>query len=242
MIQISDFPISGGPVSGAMVEPHARALFAPEIALALCDPRAPMGSLLSPERSGTARMVAKRQREFTAGRMAARRAMVALGHAPQPVLPGADRVPIWPDGLVGSLSHCDSLCLCAMGHARDVQSLGVDVEEDTPLPPEMIDTILTPPERKWLNHQRAGDMANLAKLIFSAKETAYKAQYPLSREVLDFESIAILPDLAANTFAATFTRAVGPFASGTVMGGKFTRAHGLILTGLTLWRRGQGGR
>jgi len=102
----------------------------------------------------------------------------------------------------------------------------------------MIDTILTPPERKWLNHQRPGDMARLAKLIFSAKETAYKAQYPLSREVLDFECIAVLPDLAAGTFAATFTRAVGPFASGTVMGGRFARTHGLILTGLTLWRRG----
>jgi 4'-phosphopantetheinyl transferase EntD len=234
MIQISDFPISDGPLAGAMVEPHARTLFAPDIAIALCDPRAPLGGLLTPERSGTQRMVAKRQREFTAGRIAARRAMVALGQAPQPVLPGADRAPIWPDGLVGSLSHCDSLCLCAMAHARDVRALGVDVEEDTPLEPEMIDTILTPPERKWLNHQRPGDMANLAKLMFSAKETAYKAQYPLSREVLNFEAIAVLPDLAKGTFEATFTRAVGPFASGTRMAGKFIRTHGLILTGLTL--------
>jgi len=238
MIPISDFPIFDGPMAGAMVEPYARALFAPDIAIAMCDPRAPLGSLLSPERTGTSRMVAKRQREFTAGRIAARRAMVALGHPAQPVLPGADRAPIWPEGLVGSLSHCDSLCLCAMAHARDVRALGVDVEEDTPLEPEMIDTILTAPERKWLNHQRPGDMAKLAKLLFSAKETAYKAQYPLSREVLDFECIAVLPDLAAGTFAATFTRAVGPFASGTQMAGKFARVHGLILTGLTLRQHG----
>jgi len=240
MIQICDFPISEGPVSGAMVEPIARRLFAPDIAIALCDPRSPLGGLLTPERGGTSRMVAKRQLEFTAGRIAARRAMVALGQPAQPVLPGPDRAPIWPDGLVGSLSHCDSLCLCAMAHARDVQSLGVDVEEDIALEPELIDTILTPPERKWLNHQRAGDMARLAKLLFSAKETAYKAQYPLSREVLDFEAIAVLPDLAAGTFAATFTRAVGPFASGTQVAGRFARAHGLILTGLTLRRQGGG--
>jgi len=83
-------------------------------------------------------------------------------------------------------------------------------------------------------------MARLAKLLFSANETAYKAQYPLSREVRDFEAIAVLPDLAAGTFAATFTRAVGPFASGTQVAGRFARAHGLILTGLTLRRQGGG--
>ncbi|WP_226780961.1 4'-phosphopantetheinyl transferase family protein [Oceaniglobus trochenteri] len=240
MIAISDFSISDGPMSGAMVEPAARGLFADDIAIALCDPRAPMGNLLMPERSGMTRMVAKRQLEFTAGRIAAHRAMAALGQPAQPVMPGPDRAPIWPAGLVGSLSHCDSLCLCAMAHARDVRTLGVDVEEDEPLDPEMIDLICTSPERNWLGAQPGAEQGRLAKLIFSAKETAYKAQYPLSREVLDFQAIAILPDLAGGIFATTFTRAVGPFASGSRMQGRFARSHGLILTGLTLRHPGGG--
>lgn len=235
---ITDLHSQNSPPAGPTVDTIARGLFAQDIAIALVDPRVQLGGLLIPERSGIARMVPKRQREFTAGRVAAQRAMAALGQPAQPVLPGPDRAPIWPEGLVGSLSHCDSLCICAMAHRRDVLSLGVDVEEDTALEAEMIDTILTAPERRWLNHQRAGDMGRLAKLIFSAKETAYKAQYPLTREVLDFESIAVQPDLATGMFAATFTRSAGPFATGTRMEGRFARFAGLILTGLTLRRRG----
>ncbi|WP_240611046.1 4'-phosphopantetheinyl transferase family protein [Oceaniglobus ichthyenteri] len=238
MNAISDFPISDDAISGAMVQPHVRGLFDGDIAVALCDPRAPMGSLLSPERQGMGRMVAKRQLEFTAGRIAAHRAMAALGRPRQPVIPGPDRAPIWPDGLVGSLSHCDSLCVCVMAPTGPVRSLGVDVEEDTALDPEMIETILTPPERAWMARQPEDEAGRLAKLIFSAKETAYKAQYPMTREVLDFGAIAILPDLAQGRFTATFTRAVGPFASGSTLQGRMARAHDLILTGLTLRPQG----
>jgi len=237
MIPMSKIAAHEGPVSGAMVDPHARGLFDADIALALCDPRAPLGGLLSPERAGMGRMVDKRQREFTAGRVAAHRAMAELGYPAQPVLPGADRAPIWPDGLMGSLSHCDSLCICAMGRSRDVQSLGVDVEEDAPLDAELFDAILTPPERNWLNKQPADEMGRLARLLFSAKETAYKAQYPLSRTVLDFESISIELGIETGRYDAIFMHSVGPFATGTRLSGRFVRAQGLILTGITLRRR-----
>ncbi|WP_102110520.1 4'-phosphopantetheinyl transferase family protein [Oceaniglobus roseus] len=211
-----------------------RALFAPDIAVALCDPRQPLGGLLGLESKGLGRMVDTRQREFTAGRFAARRAMAELGVPPQPVLPGQDRAPVWPEGLVGSLSHCHRLCICALGRSPDVRALGVDVEPNTILEAELLETVCTRSECDWLYRQRDETRGFLAKLLFSAKETAYKAQYPLTGAILDYHDIAVLPDLPRGRFWAAFTREVAMFEKGAELEGRFVIEDGLILTAMTL--------
>jgi 4'-phosphopantetheinyl transferase EntD len=53
-----------------------------------------------------ARATEKRRREFTAGRECARAALAGLGLAAVPILRGYRGAPQWPDGVVGSITHC----------------------------------------------------------------------------------------------------------------------------------------
>lgn len=63
------------------------------------------------EAAAVACSVEKRRREFAAVRVCARSAMTALGLPPQSVLPGERGAPRWPDGFVGSMTHCERYAL-----------------------------------------------------------------------------------------------------------------------------------
>ncbi len=73
--------------------------------------------------------------------------------------------------------------------STDYQSYGVDVEPATALEPDLIDVICTPSERAWVADQPNPGIA--AKLIFSAKEAFYKAQYPLTGKVIAFDAVTV---------------------------------------------------
>lgn len=213
-----------------------QALFAPDIAVAVTDPRAPHPAPWRDEAAAIARAGPRRRAEFAAGRAAARRAMQAMGHAPAPVTTGPDRAPVWPTGLVGSLSHCDSLCVAALGPAHGLRAIGVDIEEDIGLPCDLIPTICSLAERAWLSSQPQDQRARLAKLIFCAKECAYKCQYPVSGTLFDFDTLEITPDLDTGQFEATFSRDIAGFGAGTCLSGRFAIAGGVIACGMGLPR------
>ncbi|MFI9284763.1 4'-phosphopantetheinyl transferase [Streptomyces werraensis] len=133
------------------------------------------------------RAVAKRRREFAVVRSCARRAMEKLGVPPQPVLSGEHGAPCWPAGLVGSMTHCDDFYAAALARAADLASLGIDVEMHRPLPDEVLATVSLPAEVNRLRRlsERRPDV-HWDRLLFSAKESVYKAWFPLTREWLDF--------------------------------------------------------
>ncbi len=214
-----------------------RALFNSGVAVAITDPRMTYPPGFAAEIAAMARATPARRREFAAGRAALHRAMADLGHAPRPVLAGADRAPVWPDSVVGSLSHSATTCVAVMGEARALRSLGVDVEEDTALDDDLIPQICTLAERAWLASQPGDRRARLAKLIFSAKECAYKCQYPLTSTGFDFDTLEITPDIDTGQFEATFTRDIGQFVAGHCLHGRFVIRDGLIVTGTMLTHR-----
>lgn len=74
----------------------------------------------------------------------------------------------------------------------------------------------------------------MAKLIFSAKEAAYKAQYPLSGMLFGFEMLELSIDRDACCFTASFQSAQGPFAKGAVLAGSYVHAAGLLVTGVAV--------
>jgi len=222
--------ISGGISLGAA----ARRLFGPEVAVATLDPRFAHGPVWPIERAAIARAVPARQQEFAAGRIAARQAMTRLGQPATAIGQSSDRAPIWPPGLTGSISHCATACIAAVARRADVASLGVDVEPDTPLEDALLGFVCTAGERDWLARQTQGHPGHLAKLIFSAKESAYKCQYPLTRRVIGFERISVKIDLVSGSYDATFTQNTGRFRAGQVLSGRFVRAGGLIVTGMAL--------
>jgi len=179
---------------------------------------------LWPEEEGfVARAVPKRRREFTTGRLLARDLLAKFGVADFPLLAGSDRAPIWPEGLVGSISHTRELCGVVIARRGTVKSVGLDIETAEPLKQELWRLVIRPEERSWLEQRHANERGRLAKLIFSAKECAYKCQYPLTRTWLDFQDAKVTVDLAAKSLVVEFQKEIDP----AKLGGKyfFSGAH-----------------
>lgn len=197
------------------------------IAIAVTDPRDPQPGLMAEEASAVATAIPKRQKEFAAGRAAARKAMQALGGAPQPILKGADRAPIWPQGWQGSISHKNTLCVA--GATQRPMTLGIDVEEAIPLNEGLIATICDPTE---LSGAFLQDHPMLAKRIFCAKEAAYKAQYPVSEMLFGFDHMHVT--FNADTFTATFRKPAAPFAIGDRLQGHQIEVAGHLVSVVTI--------
>jgi 4'-phosphopantetheinyl transferase EntD len=148
--------------------------------------------LFPEEEAFVARAVAKRRREFATVRACARRAMEKLGVPAQAILPGERGAPQWPDGLLGSMTHCDGYCAAALVRAADLASLGIDAEPHAPLPDGVLEAVALPAERERLRRlatalpELRGD-----RLLFSAKESVYKAWFPLTGRWLDFSEADI---------------------------------------------------
>lgn len=202
----------------------ARSLLPEGAGLAAADPRQ-LYPLLPEEALPHA--IPKRLFEYSAGRHAARAALAEMGLLAQALPMQEDRSPLWPQGIVGSISHSGSACLAVAWRGRGI---GLDLEEAADLEPELWSSILTPSEQHWAQGQPQPGLA--AKLIFSAKEAAYKAQYAVSRQLFGFETFEIT--VTGSGFTARFTASIPPFAMGETMTGKWGIASGHILTLVTL--------
>jgi 4'-phosphopantetheinyl transferase EntD len=153
--------------------------------------------LFPEEREHIAQAVAKRRAEFAAVRRCARRALRELGHPPVPILPGEQREPLWPAGVVGSMTHCPGYCAAAVADAQEITALGIDAEEHAPLPGGVLEMISLESERERLAALRTRTGAvHWDRVLFSAKESVYKAWFPLTRRWLGFEQadIDLRPD------------------------------------------------
>lgn len=205
------------PDAPAALRAAARLLLPAEVAVAATDPQSAQPPLLPGE---AVRGIPERQQEFAAGRAAVRLCMAELGLAPLPVPAAPDRAPLWPQGLAGSITHSATACLAAL--TRAPRLIGLDIEPDQPLDPAVHALVLRPEER--------GTPDPL--LVFSAKEAAYKAQYPLTRTLFGFEVMQIRlapPDRVT----AIFRESIGPFAAGSRLEGRYARVGGHLLTVVT---------
>jgi 4'-phosphopantetheinyl transferase EntD len=145
--------------------------------------------------------VDKRRRELAAGRSLARRALQQLGIAPVAILTGANREPVWPDEVVGSITHCYGYCAAAVVSAAGFASIGIDAEVHDVLPADVLESVTRPEERAWI--ARADKSVCWDRLFFSAKESVFKAWFPIMRRWLGFEDASIVFDPAAMTFRAS---------------------------------------
>ncbi|MFI6208186.1 4'-phosphopantetheinyl transferase [Streptomyces sp. NPDC051041] len=194
------------------------------------------------EEALVARAVPKRRREFAAVRACARRAMEKLGVPPQPVLPGERGAPQWPSGLVGSMTHCEGYGAAALARDGDLAALGIDAEPHGPLPDGVLSAVCLPTEARRLHRLAEQRPAvHWDRLLFSAKESVYKAWFPLTRKWLDFSEadIEIAADAGGDhrgTFRATLL-VPGPELAGrrlTHFDGRWTVGRGLVATSVTV--------
>jgi len=145
------------------------------------------------EEAMVARAVAKRRREVAAGRTCARRALAQLGCAPAALLPDGQRVPQWPSGAIGSITHTHEYCAVAVAWQRDVRSIGLDAERaiTTESRADIMRLVATPLEAAWLERLADEERGLGAALVFSAKEAFYKCQFPLTRQPLEFSELEL---------------------------------------------------
>jgi 4'-phosphopantetheinyl transferase EntD len=112
--------------------------------------------------------VPRRRAEFGTGRACARRALAALGVTPCPLLRDRDGAPIWPAGVVGSITHTDGYCAVVVARSQDARSVGLDAERDVSLDPALVPKICTPAELRWVAAQSPEERGRLAALFFSS--------------------------------------------------------------------------
>ncbi len=178
-----------------------------------------------------------RAREFAAGRACARYALASLGVFDFPLHVGSDRMPRWPDGVIGSITHTHSYCGVVVARRTELQAIGLDAEVIGGVGADLWPEICTPNEVHWLETFREPKRSLVATLLFCAKEAFYKCQYPLTREWLDFRDVFVEP----NDFDPTQGLfAVNVASSATIFGriplpihGKFARMEQILVAGLS---------
>ena len=154
-----------------------------------------------PER--LAQAVPKRRREYLAGRLAARAAFHDAGlQGLQDLATGEDRVPIWPAGWHGSISHSGELAVAWAAPAHGaVACAGVGIDVEHWLSAERCERLQQriAPELGRLDFSHLPGTSALT-LAFSAKESLFKALFPQVRRYLGFDAAEVL-EVAADASA-----------------------------------------
>ncbi len=128
----------------------------------------------------------ERRRASGAARALARDLLAEIGAPPRPIGRDGDGVPLWPPGFAGSLAHDETHALAAVARSEAISALGVDLEPDAPLAPELADLVATPAERA-----RYDEALLRRPVLFVVKEAVFKALFPVDRRFLDFHDIEI---------------------------------------------------
>jgi 4'-phosphopantetheinyl transferase EntD len=211
-------------------------LFGDPVVTVTATPAMFSGALLPEEAACVERAVAKRRREFTAGRLCAREALAKLGVHGFPLVVGEARVPVWPQDVVGSITHCAGYCGVAVARRGPVLGLGLDVERAEALEPELLARIATAEERRRLADLPAREGSpDWGKLTFCAKESFYKCYFPLARAFLGFQDVEIAFEAEARRFRGRLLRADAPAVCGLrELEGRFAWSPELVFAGVTL--------
>ncbi|MDW6002585.1 4'-phosphopantetheinyl transferase family protein [Vibrio mangrovi] len=150
------------------------------------------------------RAVSKRKAEFVAGRIAAKHALLNQGASEPWVSIGNHRSPVWPDGFVGSISHTDNTAISVVAKNGQLLSIGIDVENmmNETLCESVTKMVATPQELR-IRSVTDWDETTFVSLMFSAKESLFKALYPLVQRYLDFHDarlVSLDPEHSLFTF------------------------------------------
>jgi 4'-phosphopantetheinyl transferase EntD len=177
--------------------------------------------------------VEQRRAEFATARDCASRALRVLGAADMAILRGPKREPLWPAGIVGSITHCTGYRAAAVAFAADVLTIGIDAEPHAAIPERVARRVLVDAERDWITTEAPG--IHWSRLIFSAKESVYKAWFPLARRWLGFEDAIVTIDPAAGSFDARLLIEPPPEVPAAYRG-RFLIEDGLVLTAIAVPR------
>jgi 4'-phosphopantetheinyl transferase EntD len=211
-------------------------LFPADVATAHGDSSDPSAPFFPGEEELVKNAVLKRKLEFANGRACARAALAHFGVTPQPLLALPSRELRWPMGFIGSVTHTSRLCAAAAGRASDYDGLGLDAEPALPLPENLLSRVCSVDELEAAETFHVLSPHVCARLIFSAKEAAYKCQFPSSGAFLGFDDVAI--ELSEQgTFVAHVLPALSGLAGREQLPGHWLCRNGFLLTAVWLRSR-----
>jgi 4'-phosphopantetheinyl transferase EntD len=157
----------------------------------------------------------KRRRDYALGRACARAALEELGYCDAVIAKGDDGAPIWPAGIVGTITHTTGYAAALVGEARNFPNIGIDAERAGGVTEDLWPRLFTAAEQETLRSH--ADPMLVATLFFSAKEASYKAR--VLKGALAFHDIAV--SLKGGGFVVT-----GPDAS---LSGRYAAEGGVVL-------------
>ena len=176
-----------------------------------------------------------RKREFSHGRASARSALHRLGVAAGPIPRDDQRVPVWPEGFLGSITHCDGFVAAAVAPVSRVVGLGIDAECIGRVDSTLTRSICSPEEEAhFLGFDHIAKL-DWRTLVFSAKESFYKAWYPATRTPLGFTEVELLllPDESRFVITVGLEKA-GLAPWGATASGRYIVGENHIVTGVVV--------
>jgi enterobactin synthetase component D / holo-[acyl-carrier protein] synthase len=175
-----------------------------------------------------------RRLEFITARCCARQALAALGVGPEPILRGSHGEPAWPDGVVGSITHCRGFRAAAVALTANARAIGIDAEPHAPLPEDVRSLVPRPEEERRAASTPGGVCWDL--LVFVAKECVYKAWFPLAGAWLDHADAAVSWNAGEGTFCAELVGQIGLARSLGLeaVNGRFAVRNNLLLAAVTV--------
>jgi enterobactin synthetase component D len=185
-----------------------------------------------PERLAAA--VPKRKLEFLAGRYCARLAIAGLGVAEMgDIAIGEKREPLWPQGLIGSITHSKGFASAVVGSNRQFAGIGIDSEQliGEKTAANVSSHILVESEDYHANRTLVDSPREYLTLIFSAKESIFKCLYPRVQQYFDFRDAEVELDSAPGKFRFRLLRALNDeYPAGFEGNGIYRRAEGFVHT------------
>ncbi len=182
----------------------------------------------------------KRRAEFLAGRLCAQEASRRLTGTSW--IPGIaeSKAPLWPQGLVGSITHSGSLAAALVASTHRYQGVGLDAEAVMSLQrgERLAPQILTPRERNWLATLPLEQRGAFVTQVFSLKESLFKALFPLAGVRFYFQD-AELDEWNPESWQVRLRllKALSPtWPSGRHIQGQYTFLNGYLLSVIALPR------
>jgi enterobactin synthetase component D len=109
--------------------------------------------------------------------------------------------------MVGAISHTRRVAVAIAGRRSDYIGLGVDIEElDRGVRADIARLVCRPAEMDWVD---VNSGIERLMMLFSAKESVFKALYPIERVWLGFEDAELRWDQARGVFIARVLKAFG---------------------------------
>lgn len=187
------------------------------------------------ESKAIARSVPARQREYQAGRAAARNALGLLGVRNFDLLGGTGRQPVWPPGVVGSLTHTAGYCAAAVARRDDIAALGIDVEVARPLPADIASMICSKEEQRQADSAATTREEGVGlRVVFSAKEAVYKTYFPQTGRFLRFCDVRLTFDVRTCRFVAELGPDVPALLGRRSIAGGYSIRDDFVLTAVAL--------